>query len=496
MTDIFTFAAVPEFSKLPIHVETGLKVLLKLSSVPGLTVPVAAKAMTTNLCLVFDCSGSMAGSKREAAIEAAKVIVDTMHERHRLSLVGFATRARVLVDNAQPNKEGKDKVKQKIDKQIRGFPRGTTNLAAGLKKAAEVLGKTRADAKVMVILSDGGADNEKAAQAAGLAATQDRIQLFAVGIGEEYDADSLQKLVTPSNGASFGESDLDQIKSTFEMLIGRIEAIVATKASLTVSLGERVRAVAAYRVSPAQAVLGKLEPEAKSVKLSLGNMEREVPYGYLVSLVVPPSAVERRVLAKVSFSFDAPGFKLRDQKLEREVVVEFAKGPLGEPNAEVRAAFLGVQFLELAAGLADAQRRGDLKASIEILEQLIRRAGELGDSEARAFYQDVLEELKERGKISQARLNAVLLGVTGALRKKRAMYEVVLVEPGAQVIRLVRELRRITGLEIKDLGDMVRNPPKTVQVLPLFDARALKKELQGYGAKVDVKPHQPAVGPG
>src|SRR3954469_18515023 len=123
MPDIFSFAAVNELSTLPADAETGLKVLLKLSSLPGIQVPAAAKAMTTNLCLVFDCSGSMAGKKREAAIEAAKVIVDTVHERHRLSLVGFATRARVLVDNAQPNKEGKDKVKQKIDKQIRAFPR-------------------------------------------------------------------------------------------------------------------------------------------------------------------------------------------------------------------------------------------------------------------------------------------------------------------------------------------------------------------------------------
>src|SRR5262245_43915606 len=102
MPDIFSFAAWPELSTLPAESETLVKVLLKLSSLPGLQVPSTAKAMTTNLCLVFDCSGSMAGRKREAAIEAAKMIVDTVHERHRLSLVGFATRARVLVDNAQP----------------------------------------------------------------------------------------------------------------------------------------------------------------------------------------------------------------------------------------------------------------------------------------------------------------------------------------------------------------------------------------------------------
>jgi Ca-activated chloride channel family protein len=491
MPDVFSFAAVPELATLPAEAATELKILIKLQSLPGLVVPTAAKAMTTNICLVFDCSGSMAGQKREAAIEAAKVIVDTVHERHRLSLVGFSTRARVLVDNAQPNKEGKEKVKKKIDAQIRAFPRGTTNLAYGLKKAKEVLGKHRADAKVMVILSDGGADHEKKAQAAGLAATAERIQLFAVGIGEDYDADSLQKLVTPSNGAMFGESDLDRIKATFEMLIGRIEAIVATNAALSVTLAEQVRAGKAYKVSPDQAVLGALAPEAKAtVRLSLGNMEREVPYAYLVALTAAPRAPGRRPIAKVTFSFDAPAFKLRDQKLEREVVVEWSKGGAGEANAEVRDAFLRLEFLELAEALASAQRRGDLAGSAEALEKLMRRAEALGDGEARAFYQDVLDELNERGKIAQARLNAVVLGVVGALRKKKApaQYDVVLVEPGTQPIVLVRELRRITGLELKQVGDLVRQAPKTVQVLPLAEARALKKELQGYGAKVEVKP--------
>ncbi|MGQ0505798.1 MAG: hypothetical protein ACT4TC_10820 [Myxococcaceae bacterium] len=114
-----------------------------------------------------------------------------------------------------------------------------------------------------------------------------------------------------------------------------------------------MRAGTAYKVSPEQAVLGKLEPDPKAAKLSLGNVERDVQYAYLLSLIAPPAGVGRRVLAKVSFSFDAPAFKLRGQKIEREVVVEYTKGRTGEPNAEVRDAFRGVQFVELVEGLAE-----------------------------------------------------------------------------------------------------------------------------------------------
>ena len=57
------------------------------------------------------------------------------------------------------------------------------------------------------------------------------------------------------------------------------------------------------------------------------------------------------------------------------------------------AAFRGVQFVELAGGLADAQRRGDKPASAQILEQLIRRANEQGEAEARVFYEDLCAKL-------------------------------------------------------------------------------------------------------
>src|SRR5207249_1382539 len=114
----------------------------------------ASGAMRTNVCLVFDCSGSMVDKKRETAIGAAKRIVDTIHERHRISLVGFASGARLLVNNAHASGDQRDAIKKQIDK-IRQFPRGTTNLAEGLRRGSRVVSAEPSDAKVMVILSDG-----------------------------------------------------------------------------------------------------------------------------------------------------------------------------------------------------------------------------------------------------------------------------------------------------------------------------------------------------
>lgn len=488
MSELFTFAAKLDRPAVPAGVETELKLQLSWSSRAGLVLPAAsaAKAMVTNICLVFDCSGSMAGKKRETAIEAAKMIVDTVHERHRLSLVGFATKAKVLVENVSPTGEGKEAIKKKIDQQIRAFPRGTTNLAEALKKAAAVVEAERADARVIIVLSDGGADNAKKAQAAGVAASAAGAQLFAVGIGDDYDAGELLELVTPSSGAVLGEGDLERIKSTFETLIGRIESFIATNAALGVTWGPGIVAGDAYKTKPEQAPLGPCKP-----RLHAGNLEKDRGYAFLLTLTAPARPAGKVEAARATLVFDVPSLGLKAQRQELSVSLEYTERAQMSVNADVVEAFRGVQLVQLAEALADAQRRKDKAGSADLLGQLIRRAEEVGDAGAKEFYADVLAELEEAGKISQDRVNAIVLGTTGALRAKKRgpqLYDVVLTDPGKQLIVLIRELRAITGLELAQLGELVKAVPKTVKVLPLAEARALKKQLTDLGAKAEVKP--------
>ena len=57
---------------------------------------------SSSICLVFDCSSSMIGSKFEAAVRAAKLIVDILHERHWLSLIAFQSHSHIVFKNAVP----------------------------------------------------------------------------------------------------------------------------------------------------------------------------------------------------------------------------------------------------------------------------------------------------------------------------------------------------------------------------------------------------------
>lgn len=122
-------------------------------------------ATTANICLLFDCSFSMSGKKFETAIKTAKMIVDILHERHWISLLAFHSRCDTVFKNQVPAENSKELIKKKIDK-IHDHLGGSTNMAAGIKRAMGILEDSKADADVIVLLSDGVADSPENAQLA------------------------------------------------------------------------------------------------------------------------------------------------------------------------------------------------------------------------------------------------------------------------------------------------------------------------------------------
>jgi large subunit ribosomal protein L7/L12 len=67
-------------------------------------------------------------------------------------------------------------------------------------------------------------------------------------------------------------------------------------------------------------------------------------------------------------------------------------------------------------------------------------------------------------------------------------FNVILLEAGANKIQVIKEVRAVTGLGLKEAKDLVDGAPKTVkEAMPKKDAEELKKKLEAAGAKVDIK---------
>ena len=67
-------------------------------------------------------------------------------------------------------------------------------------------------------------------------------------------------------------------------------------------------------------------------------------------------------------------------------------------------------------------------------------------------------------------------------------FAVVLVNSGAQKIQVIKEVRAITGLGLKESKDLVEGAPKTVKEgVSKEDAAKMKEQLEKAGAKVEIK---------
>ena len=71
---------------------------------------------------------------------------------------------------------------------------------------------------------------------------------------------------------------------------------------------------------------------------------------------------------------------------------------------------------------------------------------------------------------------------------EKTEFSVVLVDAGANKINVIKEVRAITGLGLKEAKDLVEAAPKEVKAdVPKTEAEDMKKKLEAAGAKVELK---------
>ncbi len=100
--------------------------------------------------------------------------------------------------------------------------------------------------------------------------------------------------------------------------------------------------------------------------------------------------------------------------------------------------------------------------------------------------------LEEKWGVSAAAPVAVAAAGGGATAaapvEEKTEFDVVLTEAGAQKINVIKEVRAITGLGLKEAKDLVEAAPKPVKEgVSKADAEKFKAVLEAAGAKVELK---------
>ena len=98
---------------------------------------------------------------------------------------------------------------------------------------------------------------------------------------------------------------------------------------------------------------------------------------------------------------------------------------------------------------------------------------------------DLVKKLEEKWGVSAA---AVAVASGGAGAGGAAAAPVVLAAAGANKINVIKEIRAITGLGLKEAKDLVEGAPKTVKEgVNKDDAKKIKDQLTAAGATVEIK---------
>lgn len=103
---------------------------------------------------------------------------------------------------------------------------------------------------------------------------------------------------------------------------------------------------------------------------------------------------------------------------------------------------------------------------------------------------DLSKMLEEKWGVSAAAAVAVAAGgaVAGAEAEEKDEFDVILAEAGANKINVIKEVRAMTGLGLKEAKDLVDGAPKTIKEgVAKAEAEEMKKKLEEAGAKVELK---------
>ncbi len=103
---------------------------------------------------------------------------------------------------------------------------------------------------------------------------------------------------------------------------------------------------------------------------------------------------------------------------------------------------------------------------------------------------DLSKMLEEKWGVSAAAAVAVAAGgaAAGAAEEEKSEFDVILADAGANKINVIKEIRAITALGLKEAKDLVDGAPKTVKEgVAKAEAEEIKKKLEEAGAKVELK---------
>ena len=101
---------------------------------------------------------------------------------------------------------------------------------------------------------------------------------------------------------------------------------------------------------------------------------------------------------------------------------------------------------------------------------------------------DLVKAFEEKFGVSAAAMSSAGPAAAAAVVEEQTEFTVMLLAAGDKKVEVIKVVRAVTGLGLKEAKDVVDGAPKAVKEgVSKADAEALKTQLEAAGAKVEVK---------
>lgn len=101
---------------------------------------------------------------------------------------------------------------------------------------------------------------------------------------------------------------------------------------------------------------------------------------------------------------------------------------------------------------------------------------------------DLVKKIEEKYGVSAAAVAAPVAGAAAGAAEEKSNFNVVLKEVGANKIQVIKVVRDVTGLGLKEAKDLVDGAPKTVKEnVAKADAEEMKAKFAEAGATVELQ---------
>ena len=352
-----TLSVLPAVTGLPRKQEGHLDVLVRLTAPAATTV---AKRPSLNLCVVVDCSGSMAGQPLNEAKRAASHLVRKLEAGDQISIVSYGATIG-LVAEPMDAVAGRELLLAAIDKLVAS---GGTPLRAGWLAGADALAPFVSNYGLsrVLLLSDGqatdGSQPELLAQEASqlLAAG---ISTSTYGLGHNFNEDLMTRLAQGGGGQAFYAETSDALIPYFESEFAMLAATVGRQVSFDINATLDGVNVPVERLDTGEAITG---PVASAALVSGASS--------WVALRIPHAALT----AKQSLSLDVQAtwqsLDGTEEALSETLEIKTLAKPKPSPDTEVVERLREAEAVRLQREALASARRGDWQNTDRVLSML------------------------------------------------------------------------------------------------------------------------------